>query len=157
MVIFLLAMSSACLATPEIDDPQVEGVCVNDAVVVFSGGGNAARSSIDLTQLDLDLDRVRDARITLNRAVVAAGPGIDHLGFADRVRVELVPRSGPVVPLAETSVAVTTATIDLVGNPQLDLASYLFDEPGMAIEITGELPATGWSATVDLCFDVDAP
>ncbi len=155
---FVAVLATACFSDPEIGDPKLEGVCVYDAPLVFEGStSNTARASLDLAQLDLDLDVAATSRVTMESAVVSTGPGLTNFGFANRVRVELAPRNQPAVPISEVAVSSRDASVTLDGNPNLDLAGYLPGNPDVAIEISGDVPNVRWVAVIDLCFDVAQP
>jgi len=158
LIFITLALSVGCVGEPELGDPQVEGVCVSDALLVFDGGGSGnARSSLDLGRLNLDLGLAAGSRVTLRSAVLSAGEGITDFRFAERMRVELMPGNQPAVALAEVFVSSNAISVNLGGNPDLDLAGYLGTDPEVAVDIAGDVPEQRWSVVMDLCFDLESP
>lgn len=156
LVVIALCAVAGCISDPEIGDPAVEAVCIYDASLSFSGSSSGTtESTIDLATLGIDLGLAAERRVTLRSATIHAGAGVDDLGFAESVRVQIAPAGQPPLAVSETSVASGARNVSLAGNPDLDLASYIAGDADVGIEITGDTPASGWSATLDLCFDVD--
>jgi|GEM_PF-5297231 len=155
LILIALCAVAGCISAPEIGDPEVEAVCVHDAALSFSGSNSGTTdSTIDLAELGIDLGLAAERRVTLRSATIHAGAGVDDLGFAERVRVQITPAGQPPLAISETSVASGARDVSLAGNPDLDLARYIAGDSDVGVEITGDTPPSGWSATLDLCFAV---
>lgn len=151
-----LCAVTGCISDPEIGDPHVEAVCIYDAHLSFRGSRTGATdSNLDLGGLDVDLGLASGRRVTLDSATLTAADGIADLGFAERVRVRVIPTDQEPLAISETSVAAGARDVFLAGNPDIDLAGYIVDDSDVGIEVTGDTPASQWSATLDLCFDIE--
>ncbi len=150
VILFVALAATACTADLQLGDPQVNGVCLNDAQLQFDGGANHA--SIDLGPLDLAAPEGQ--RVTLASATVTATTGVGDLGFADHVHVALIDADGGDVTLADATVS--AGVLELAGDPAVDLGAYLrAGADRIEVTITGDMPAGQWTASVDVCFDVD--
>lgn len=156
-VLFAAAAAFAgCVSEPEISGPDISAVCVDGVPVLFRPDGAQTYTRVDIDDLDLDLDLAPETRVTMRSMTVSAGFGIEDFGFADYLRIELLPDDRAPVMVAEMNVASTGVRLEVAGDPGLDLAHALRDGgTDLELSLSGDVPGGGWSALVDMCFDVD--
>jgi hypothetical protein len=154
-IIIAATALAGCVSEPEISGPDVSAVCIDGVQVLFRPDGSQTYTRVDLDDLDLDLDLAPTTRVTMRSMTVSAGLGIEDFGFADHLRVDLLPDDSAPVMVAEMDVASSGVRLEVPGDPSLDLSSALRDgNTDLELSLTGDVPGGGWAALVDMCFDV---
>lgn len=154
-------LASGCV--PEFDDVEgeVTRVCVLGIVMPFAGeSGDAAVTRYDLSEADIDEDKLAGHTVTLDSVVLEAGLGIDDFGFADRIQVDLVDldrqTDGLQARLVDLDRVGPVNPIHTRGATGDDLSGYIADSStGLEMALYGDVPATPWTATLDVCLAVD--
>ena len=156
LALCLTAPLAGCISEPDVSGPDVSAVCVDGVPLLFRPDDGDTSSRVAVDDLDLDLDLSPTARVTMRSLTVSAGLGIEDFGFADYLRVDLLPSGRDPVTLAEMNIASSGGTLEILGDPRVDLSPML-REGGVEVElaIAGDVPGGGWAALIDMCFDVD--
>lgn len=137
-------------------ETEVDEVCVVDMPIDFPGVPDGVLlETFGQDDLGIELTNKLSADMYLRGIGLSARDGVESLEFIEQVHVEVSTRDAAPVTLLDYTAQEAPGTEWFVpSDSNIDIAPFL-EQEGLAlvVEFSGTMPATDWSATMDVCVN----